>query len=258
MRNIVHTLCFNLVSQVELAVADLYRRNNNSDFIHVLVDVGYPLLDGDKLPNDIAQAKAHNSMMLQETAKRYGSMYLKIENQGVSQNWTQVAHALKIDDGDALICCDPDERVRTDGWVKALGDVIRAQPLYGWVSLIMPEHFKAIADKFTEKMIAGQKVWEISGNLNWAQGAMSGKLIKQMGSIPFLPEYPTYGHLESATLAKMKPLGYTWAMLPEYEVSHTDEVPLYRAWKDQIIFRMKEHGQLSFESWLQMKKDGTL
>jgi len=261
-RNIVHTLAYNLPSQVELAVTDLFEKNDKKDFTHIIVDLGYPLQLGDQIPEDIERAKRENSVFLMDLCEKNRSIYFKAENIGVSQNWTQVAHELKVGAGDTMICCDPDERVHSMGWVKALGDVMRASDdRYGWISLAMPEHLNILQpfpDKYREKIFADHRVWEIQGSLNWAQGAMSGKLIEQLGEIPFLKEYPKYGHIETATMQRMKPLGYSWSMLPDFTVSHTDEVPLYRAWKDQIIFRIKEHGQLDFEQWLQMRKEGRI
>ena len=260
MRNIVHTLAFNLYSETEKAVIDLYHRNDHSDFEHVLVDLGFPLEDGDKIPDNIDLSKDRNSSRLQELADQVGSRYLKIENIGVSQNWDMVARLMKVDQGDALICCDPDEIVHTDGWVNALSIALRStERKYGWVSLTMPEHFPVLTDeKLTKFRVGDIRVWEVKGRLNWAQGAMSGSMIREIGTIPSYSGFPVYGHLETAVMDKMTPLGYTWSILPDFTVSHTDDVPLYRQWKDQIIFGVKKTGQIGFERWLEMKRRGEL
>lgn len=257
-RNIVHTLCWNTYDQVQTAVSDLYARNERKDFIHVLVDLGFPIETGDVIPEDIEIAKASNTNKLKFLAEKYGSIYFKAENIGVSQNWTQVAQFMKVTDHDVLICADPDERVQTDGWVKALCDVMRANPKYGWISLMMPEQLEILNKKNTvEFTYLAIKTWEIIGNMNWAQGAMSGKLIKQMGGkIPHPDHYGIYGGLESATQMQMKRHGYKWAMLPDYLVVHTNEVPLLRSWKDLIIHEIKRFGQVSFDEFLVMKKRG--
>lgn len=258
-RTIVHTLCFNLVSEVEKAVIDLYAKNDKEGFHHIIVDLGYPLEEGDKIPEDIDVAKERNSMKLRDLAQSVGSEYLQLPNVGVSQNWTAVARHVDLKEGDVMVCADPDERVETNGWVKALADVIREQPSYGWVSLVMPEHMKILNGGNTREFnYGGHRVWELIGNMNWAQGALSGRLFEKLGEVPFLVNFPVYGHIEAALLEKMPKFGFRWCMLPDYIVRHTDDVPLYRAWKDQIIFRINEHGQLSFEKWLEMKRKGEI
>lgn len=259
-RNIVHTLCWNVYSEVEMAVDDLYARNDAKDFIHVLVDLGFPLEEGNVIPEDVEEAKERNTDKLKALAEKYGSIYLKADNIGVSQNWTTVSKFMNVNENDVLICCDPDERVKNDGWVLALAGAIRSDVKYGWMSLIMEAHLPVLNKKnVTEFTNSGYRVWEIDGLVNWAQGALSGKLIVRMGGeIPFMPSHPVYGHLEAAVMRKMTDYNYKWGMLPDYFVEHTDDVPLLRAWKDQIIFNIKGHGQLSLEAFLQLKKTGQL
>lgn len=257
-RNIVHTLCWNVFSEVEKAVEDLYRRNDKNDFMHVLVDLGFPLEFGDIIPDDMEKQKSLNTQKLKSLAEKYGSIYFKAQNIGVSQNWSQVAKFMQITQDDILICADPDERVQSDGWIKAMCDVMRYNKKYAWISLTMPEHFPILNESnIREYKYWDTRVWEIIGNLNWAQGGMSGSLICKMGGvIPHPQRYGIYGGLESATMIEIKKNAMTWGMLPDYVVKHTDEIPLLREWKDQIIHRIKEHGQMSFEKFLQMKKNG--
>lgn len=256
MRTIVHTLCYNLPSAVERTLASLHSLNKDFDFIHVIADCGFPLQDDELIPEDIAAAKYKNSIRLKEMAAYYGSEYVRIENIGVSQNWDQVAKHMNVGKGDVLICADPDEVVHTKDWIKALSTVMQASPKMGWLSLAMPAHLNILTTKNTKRtQVEEINVWEVLGQLNWAQGAMSGSLIAEMGSIPFMDKFHRYGHLESAVMGKMKPLGYTWSMLPDYIVTHTDDVALYREWKDQVIFRIKQHGQLSFDEFLTMRKE---
>lgn len=259
-RNIVHTLCWNIFQQVELAVDDLYRRNNKHDFIHVLVDLGFPLEYGDVIPEDLEAQKLINTEKLKTLAEKYGSIYFKAENIGVSQNWTQVTKFMNITEHDILLCADPDERVQSDGWVKAICDVMRYNKRYGWLSLTMPEHLDILnKDNVREYKYWDTRVWEIIGNLNWAQGGMSGALIKKMnGKIPHPERYSIYGGIESATMVHIKSNAMTWGMLPDYTVIHTNEVPLLRAWKDLIIHDIKRFGQITFEKFLQMKKEKVL
>lgn len=259
-RNIVHTLCWNLFSEVEKTVEDLYHRNDKKDFIHVLVDLGFPLEKGDEIPDNIEEAKLRNSEKLKTLAQKYGSIYFQTENIGVSQNWTQVARFMKVTEHDILICADPDERVKTDGWVKAIANVMRYNKKYAWLSLKMPEYDSVLnPSNITEYRYWDIRVWEIKGNLNWAQGAMAGSLICKMGNaIPFPSRYPIYGGIESAVREEMRKHCMTWGVMPDFIVEHTNEVPLLREWKDQIIFRIADHGQMKFEKFLQMKKQAVL
>lgn len=256
-RNIVHTLCWNTYDQVETAVTDLYRRNDKKDFIHVLVDLGFPLEFGNQIPEDIEAQKVINTEKLKTLADRMGSVYFKADNIGVSQNWTQVVKFMKVTEHDILLCADPDERVQNNGWVRAICDVMRYNKRYGWISLYMPEYDSILNDTNIRKYKYWEtNVLEIVGSLNWAQGGMSGKLICKMGGvIPYPPKYQIYGGIESATMKHIKSNAMTWGVLADYKVIHTNEVPLLREWKDQIIHRIKEYGQMTFEKFLEMKKE---
>jgi hypothetical protein len=130
--NYLHTLCWNLVSEVEKAVKLLYELNDPKDFKHVIVDLGFPL-ESDEIPLDIKKSKRNNTKRLRELAERYGSMYMKTQNEGVSQNWTQVYNTLGIKDNDCLICADPDEHPLNEGWVKAIGDVLKSDEKYALI-----------------------------------------------------------------------------------------------------------------------------
>jgi len=52
-------------------------------------------------------------------------------------------------------------------------------------------------------------------------------------------------------------------MLPDYIVEHTDyewghegTSKLLRLWKNLIIFKLKEYGQISFDEYLERKRNG--
>jgi len=257
--NYVHSLCWNLPWEVKEATKSLYELNDKKDFVHIIVDLGFPLIK-DVVPKDIEETKKQQSQLLQGIAKQFGSVYLQLPNVGVSQNWTAVYEWLVAYHGftekDNLICADPDERPRPRNWVQAIGDVLRSEEKYGWVSLSLPEHFPILNKSNTiEKKISGHRVWEIIGNLNWAQGGFSGKFLSEEGGIPYLEEMPIYGGIEHASLIVMKELGYKWCMLPDYIVDHTDYEKgtegasrLLREWKNDIIFNLKQ--QITFEEWL--------
>src|SRR4030042_1523045 len=98
--NYVFTLCFNLVSEVEKTVRPLYE--NNRDFIHVIVDCGFPI-EEDVIPDNFEIVKKRNTERLRDLCPKYGSTYLKIQNEGVSQNWNAVKKWLRLQDQDCLI-----------------------------------------------------------------------------------------------------------------------------------------------------------
>jgi hypothetical protein len=253
--NYVHTLCWNLPSIVDKAIKSLYDLNNKKDFKHIIVDLGFPLIE-DKIPEDIEKNKAEGSEILKEMANRYGSKYLKIKNVGVSQNWDAVRKYLKVKDGDILCCQDPDEIAQTPNWIKAVGDVMRTSGKYGWISLTMPEHLPILNPINTREYIINRiRVWEVIGSLNWAQGGFYGKFLNDYGKVEYMNEMPIYGGIEQASLYAMKQTGYTWAMLPDYIVNHEDyekgspgHSKLLRQWKNHIIFETKT--QITFEQWL--------
>lgn len=266
MFNYVHSLAFNLTNEVEKATELLYDLNDDLDFKHIIVDLSFPLLVGDEIPNDIKLAKQVNSIELKRIAKEYGSEYINFENIGCSQNWSQVYDYLKIKDDDILCCADPDEHPQSENWVRAIGNVLRADPEYAWVSLTMPEHFPILNKTNTiEKIVGGERVWEIIGNLNWAQGGFSGKFLNDVGGVPNLDSHPIYGGIEAASLYMMEQLGYKWCMLPDYVVEHTDyekgskgSSKILREWKNFIIYNIEEYGQITLEEYLNKCKTGEI
>jgi len=233
--------------------------------MHVIVDLGFPLSCND-IPLDIKDNKNINSLILQRMSKNFGSEYLEIDNIGVSQNWGQVYDYFKVDDTDILCCADPDERPKNKNWIRAIGNVLRADPEYAWVSLIMPEHFPILNKENTiEKIVGGERVWEIIGNLNWAQGGFSGKFLNEVGGVPNLDSHPIYGGIEAASIYMMEQLGYKWCMLPDYVVEHTDyekgsegSSKILREWKNFIIYNIERYGQISLEEYLEKRKLGEI
>lgn len=258
--NYVHTLSWNLPKLVEETTKSIYKLNDKKEFVHIIVDLGFPLMK-DEIPRDLVRSKMLNSQTLMDIATRYGSLYFETENIGVSQNWSSVYNFIDEDYGfreeDCLICADPDERPKTKGWIKALGDVLRSDEKYGWVCLAMEEYFDILNKNNTiEKEVNGHKIWGVIGNLNWAQGGFSGKFLLEEGGIPYLEEMPIYGGIEHASLVVMKELGYKWCTLPEYIVEHNDyekgsqgHSRLLREWKNDIIFNLDK--QITFEEWLE-------
>lgn len=256
--NYVHTLCWNIVPEIEKSVSSLYVMNGVETFHHILVDLGFPL-ESDEIPKDIEKAKSNNTYALKAMAEKYGSEYLRIKNVGVSQNWTSVYRHIKkkygFCDGDTLICADPDERPIEKGWVKALGYVLKDLK-YGWACLMMQEHIGVLNKKNTiSKKINGYNVLESKVYLNWAQGGFSGTFLNRTGNVPYPKDNPIYGGIESASLELFSEYGMEWCILPEYIVEHTDyekgsegSSRLLREWKNHIIFETKK--QITFEQWL--------
>lgn len=250
-RTIVHTLGFNLTSEVEQTVRSLYEQNDKKDFQHVLVDLGFPLTDGKIIPQNIAEAKEINNKTNRRVAEHFGSQFMALKNTGVSQNWEMVRQYMSIGDNDALICADPDERPKNRGWVKAVSDVLLSGENIAWCSLMMKEHLPYMKNH-DPRMINGHKVYMINGVLNWAQGGFSGKFLNLIGGVQVPKGAPIYGWIEEACTRQLKQLNYRVAILADYFVEHTECSPLYRAWKTDITTHVAK-GQIDFETWLRKK-----
>jgi hypothetical protein len=266
MKNYCFTLCYNLVSEVEKVTKLLYEQNSKSDFTHLIVDLGFPLETGNEIPGDIRAAKHRNTKLLKALAKVYGSDYVQMDNIGVSQNWTQVYKYIKPADDDVLIGCDPDEHTLQNGWVKAMGDVIREGD-FALCSLMMTDHIKLMPQvAHSERYFANKRVYIAAlGSLNWALIGISGKFFNLIKEIPFPPEAPRYGYIEACLYSKFGQYGMDWCLLADYTVRHTDfelgdkgTSGLLREWKNQIIFKVHQYGQLSFDEWLIMRKEGRI
>lgn len=259
-RTVVHTLCWNTVKEVSRATKSLYELNKKEDFEHIIVGLGYPLFKNDTIPDDIEEAKQQNRNTLKALAEKYGSRYVEMPNNGVSQNWGVIFKEEKLGDGDVLICCDPDERVhpKAIGWVKAMADVIRSEEKYGVVSLVMEEQFKELnKNNSEEKNIGGQDIIEVHGALMWAQIAVDCGLLKKIGGVPYPKGTPIYGGLEFALLEKMEKYNYKWCFLKDKIVKHPewDFKDLPRQWK-HFILDEKNGKQIHFEDYLRLKQMG--
>lgn len=250
----VHTLAFNLPSEVEDATQSLYELNTG--FKHLIADLGFPLEYGGDLPEDIDKVKKVNSKKLQDIASKYGSEYVNLPNIGVSQNWNQVKEYFGITDKDILICADPDERPFNKGWVNAIYTVLSNFNLAA-CALVMPDQKKWLENnhgKTVKVEIGGKNVFLINGTLSMAQVGFSGKFLNMIGGVPVPESYSIYGHIESALNNKMKERGYGWGILQDYEVIHTECSTLYREWKTDILSgNFIAEKQIGFESWLELK-----
>jgi len=258
-KNYVHTLAFNLPSEVEKVTKNLY--SQCAEFEHIIVDLGFPVEQPGVIPKSIAAAKRNNTEKLKQICEQYGSEYMVLPNIGVSQNWTAVWRELSMSDHDVLIGADPDEHTLNDGWVEAMGDVLRSGGI-GLVSLLMTDHEPLIMDMNIKK-IAGHNCLTTKRNLNWALIGMSGEFMKALGEVPYPPNAERYGWIEDMIRPLFKSKGYDWVMLRDYMVRHTDYSlgdagtdSLLREWKNTIIFRLREVGQISFEEFLKRKKNG--
>lgn len=264
--NYCFTLAYNLPSEVEKVTKLLYEQNNPADFRHLIVDLGFPLETGDTIPSDYDKAKKENTRKLKELAARFGSDYEAMENIGVSQNWTQVAKFISPGLNDCLIGCDPDEHPQNRNWVPAVGKVLLREDM-GLCSLMMTAHVPQLVNiPHSEGIVNGVRVyWFPDGSLNWALIGVSGRLLKAIGEIPYPKEAPRYGWIEGAMYEAMKEHRLGWCVLPDYQVKHTDyelgdegTSILLRLWKNDIIYRLQEIGQPSFEQWMTMKREGKL
>ena len=250
----IHTLAYNLPNIVDRCVKDLYAKNN--DFEHYIIDLGFPVED-DTIPNDIRYVKTKNKKKLIALSKDVGSNFLEFSNVGVSQNWQQFIDYIMPDDDDVIIGADPDEQVLDSGWVDAMRKVFEGDDKIAVVSLLQKE-VEPIVNRIpkTELIINGVRVWYMSKSINWALIGIKGSFLNKIGNIPFPPKAPKYGWLEHEMYPLIKNNGFKWVILPDYRVHHMDYPSdegmskLYRGWKDQIIHRINEHGQISFDEYL--------
>lgn len=258
MTNYCFTLSYNLVSEIAKTTDLLYKQNDPATFKHLIVDLGFPLVRGDEVPDDITAAKMQNTEQLKALAKTFGSEYVKMPNIGVSQNWTQVYKYLKPDPDSILIGTDPDEHPTTDHWVKAMGEVMR-EGGYSLCSLMMIDHVGIIEQMpYREKTIAGHRVYILPHRtLNWALIGLKGEFLDKIKAVPYMKEAPIYGWIERAMYQYLDDLGAKWCILSDYLVNHTDYTngspgssPLLRAWKNQLVFEIKTKPQVSFDQYL--------
>lgn len=261
--NYCFTLAFNLPSEVEKITALLYARNKQGNFKHIIFDLGFPIVVGNEIPNSIPGAQVINSESLKATCQRYGSEYAKIDNIGVSQNWTQAFNYINPGANDILIGCDPDEHPQTDEWIAAMEKAFGTHRT-GVVSLMMLEHIPLIKSiPHSEAFHGGvRKLFLPDGALNWALIGVSGELLKELGGVPVPDFAPVYGWIEGALMDEMRRKNYSWCVIPDYHVRHTDfelgdpgTSMLLRMWKNDIIYKIKEIGQPSFIQWLESKRE---
>lgn len=260
-RNLVFTLAYNLVSETEAAVKRLYDQNDRGEFTHTIYDCGFPLLEGDKIPENIEEAKVINSQSLKELAVRHGSFYVKISNIGVSQNWTQAYNHFGIEDDDIMITCEPDEIQNEDGWVKAMCDVLRADESVAYCAPTLFDHIELLKTSpyAIEKDIAGYKIYMMFGNINYGQIAIKGSFLNKMGGVPVPDGMSIYGGLETPLHDALAKFGMRWGILKDFTQHHTNVPKLLRDWKDVSIFRLAEIGrQMPFEEYLGLRKRGLI
>lgn len=262
-RTIVHTLSWNVVSETECAVRQLYEMNDKKDFHHIICDLDFPLLKADEIPSDLKKSVKQNSEALKELALKYGSEYLKIKNVGVSQNWQSVAAHVRLTNDDVLTCCDSDERVdsKSGGWVKAITDVIKADDKYGYVGLIMQEQFAEFNETNSfKRKVDNYNMIDVNGLSMIACLGISGKFINEMGGVPYPKDWKIYGNLEHSLWVNAQQRGYKWGMLADYIVKHPNtDGTLLREWKNSLVFgQFKEKNQIPFVDWLQLKIDGKI
>ena len=143
-----------------------------------------------------------------------------------------------------------------------MGDVLRDG--YGLVSLMMIDHISLLQNKSIGK-VAGHRIMKNVDGINWALIGMSGKFLKGMGSVPYPENAERYGWIEAMIRPHFRELNMDYAVLPDFRVRHTDfelndpgTSKLLREWKNLIIFKIKEYGQISLEEFIERKLKGEL
>ena len=264
MRNICHTLAYNLPGEVLKTTKLLYDQNARGDFEHYIIDLGFPMEDIDVIPRNFDEAKRRNSARLKEICNRFGSSYARRDNVGVSQNWTQAYNMVApLEDWDILIGTDPDEHTLNPGWVKAMCDVMRTEKLdVVSLSVLGQNEYIEKELKCQAKMVPGAaRVYIPDKPVNWALIGISGRLFKRMGYIPFPSVAQRYGWIEGCLMASLNRYDFRWGVLPDYTCNHTiwhmeEPIPIFQQWKYYIVNNVGKQPQISFEEFLEMRKEG--
>ena len=258
MKTHVYTLAYNLTTEVERAVKSLYDFNDRT-FDHYIVDLGFPLLKGDEVPDDINEAKELNSDALLEICAKYKSIYIKQPNIGVSQNTGGIYRTIKPSDDDVLISCEPDEIQNEPNWVLALQRVLSADKTMGYCAPILTDAIPVLRNnRHIQKIVVdGINLYDMKdANINYGQIAYSCRFLNRMGGVPFLETMKIYGGLENALQLHLKQYKMRWGILTDFTTKHTNNGKLYREWKDYIIIRNHDKEQITFEEFLELKKQG--
>jgi len=259
MRVVVHTLGYNTHGMIRETGRLLLEQNPGEHFEYVIADAGYPLKDMEDTGS--LRSMQENSDKIEEYAKEVGASYLYLKNKGVSGNWSQIFDYACLGEGDVLIGADPDERPVKDGWVKAIADVMAADPKIAVCSLVMAEQSELLKDpKFIdeERVVAGHRVMYMKGCMNWALIGLSGTFIKRCGGVPVPSNAPMYGWIEGACWDPMRFMGMRYVVLLDYEVVHIASHPLASQWKVWVTSKAYELGigQITFEHWLSLTEEG--
>lgn len=252
-KNLTFTLAFNLVSEVAESIERLYQQNAN--FHHLIVDCGFPLT-ADELPDDIEKAKKQNTGALIALSYKYNCDYLKIKNEGVSQNWNQIFEYLNPDDDDIILCADADEQPVENGWVQAICDVLRSSPDIGYCASLLTDAKPILDDKIPVVTVGGHRVYDMGyASINYGLVGIKASFIRKTGGVPVPGDMNIYGGLEAMLLQNLRQQKMKWHILCDFTHVHTNNCKLYRQWKDQIIFSEALEGkpQTTFEKWLMSK-----
>lgn len=250
------SLAYNLTDEVIQSVERLFLQNAKFEINHLIVDCGFPLTE-DEIPDDIEAAKAENSETLKELADNAGCDYLKIKNEGVSQNWQKVFDHINPNEGDILIGVDPDEIAIEIGWLKALTDVLRADHTLAYAAPLLIDAKPILDANIPEKEIGGYRVYDMKyASMNYGFLAIKADFIRAIGGIPIPDNMKVYGGLERMLLEKLKEHNLSWCILKDFTQEHTNNCKFYRAWKDDSIFCRAHKGlpQVDFEEWLKTKQ----
>lgn len=256
-RIIVCTIAFNLPEEVRKTTENIYAQNKAYEFIHVIANPmpGFPVDHWNDLPKSVKEAQENNARELKVIAEQYDSYYCEINNVGVSQNWTQIYKYFNMQGDDILILADPDEKTLTNGWIKALADVMNADKSLAWCSLLMHEQQGLMNDmgNYPKDLIdiSGYRVYKMwpGTAINWGMGAIRASFIEKCGGeVPYGPAI--YGGIETACILKIDEFKMRWATLADYYEEHQPCPELYGAWKQEMAFTVD---QIPFEQWVRNK-----
>ena len=259
------TLGYNLVSEITKTTKLLYEQNDRKDFHHIIVDLGFPMVEAGKIPDDFGVAKFNNTLALMQLAQMYGSEYLSLPNIGVSQNWTAVCRHINPKDDDILIGTDPDEHPQDKGWMKAMAEVIIHGGNIALATLMNVNMIPILAKQNLQHgSVHGHRILCIpeGGICAWVLIGISGKFFRDLGSeIPVPSQGSKYGWIEQALSPKLNQFDYNWCLMRDYTEVHTvwqgKEPSFLQEWKQYIVDHASE-GQIHFEDFLTMKKEGKL
>jgi hypothetical protein len=235
MKVYVHTLAYNKPEFVQMAGENLRVTAGTDRYEYVIFDCGYPL-----------PSEKENSSKLKKIADKLKAGYVKIENEGVAQNWNKAIEHFNPSDDDIVVGMDPDSRADTLGWLRDMKTAFqkREDAFYIGMNRTGFEEYKR------GTLIEGEvNLLKFNELVAWSMGGFRVKMIKEIGGIG---QYNgRYGYIEHYCYDKLKPMGYDFYLLADhFDLSLDSPDPQYSEWKQASASRNTD---LKFNDWLRTR-----